>query len=77
MIIQTMLKDSSLKAIINTDHISCVVATRLGCEIHLISGGVLDVLTDYDELEDILVKESRRKNKIDTGTVNVKILNPH
>ena len=64
---------------INTDNVNHIIQTVKGCDFHMIDGSVIETEADYENLIEIIVADEKKKSvtHIDTGTINVKIVNPH
>lgn len=75
--IQTFTFEEEMPVIINTDNISAILKSETGCVIYTVSGSCFDVKAGFEEVRDLLTVETRKAIKIDTGVVNVKVVNPH
>ena len=73
--IQTFIKDGKNPMIFNTDNITAILKSEAGTELYTVSGLRFDITADYEEVLSIMTAEAKKPQKIETGVLNVKVVN--
>ena len=78
MFIQLIRTGDGKPCLVNTDHIDILVKAEEGTNIYFAGEEEpFEVNNDYDQVADIIMAHEKKKTAIETGTLNVKIVNPH